>query len=82
MERDLAVVMSYLPNILPHWRSVCCLTQNTVYMLAGCLDLGADLLTAKLVICRFSTQTINFHFRKETHQKLKPNSLPEGKNDY
>ena len=88
MERVLAVVMvlCYLPSIVPHWRSVQCLMQNTAYMCLkepGCLDRGADLLIAKLISAGLlSTQTINFHFRKETHPKLKPNSLPKGKNDY
>lgn len=86
MERVLAVAMCYLPNIVPRWRSAQCLIQNTAYTYLkepGCLDLGADLLTAKLISAGlFSTQTINFHFGKETHPKLKPNSLPKGKNDY
>lgn len=59
--------------------------EHCIHVLKGtrCLDLGADLLIAKLISAGlFSIQTINFHFRKETHPKLKPNSLPKGKNDY
>lgn len=68
-------------NIVSHWRCVLWITQSTGYVYL-CLDLGADLLTSKLIsICRF-TFIINFCFRKEIHQKLKPSSLPKGKSDY
>ena len=81
MERVLAVVMCYLPNIKPHWRSVRCLIQNTVYMYTGCLDLGADLLIAKLISVGFLPKQLTSISERKLI-KVKPNLLPEGKNDY